>query len=1113
MQLNFCGKAFKKRRRSAYKIILAMKLTALFITIAFLQVSAKTVAQKITINEKDISLVKALQSIKKQSGYALFYDNTLISKADKTSINLKDASVEVALTEVLKKQPFTYTIIDKTIVIKPKEEPTVLDKIKSALNLDKIDVTGRVVGEDGQPLPGATVIVKETNISTSTDANGYFTLKDIDPNAILQISFIGYQKLELKASASLKTIKMAITQNKLDEVKVIAYGQTTERLSIGNSTTVTAKDIEKQPVSNPILALQGRVPGLFVQQQNGIPGSQITIRIQGQNSIQNGNDPFFVIDGVPFSSNLPGTGVSPINLINPSDIESISILKDADATSIYGSRAANGAIIITTKKGKAGDTRVDVNLQNGWGHITRELPLMNTQQYLQMRREAIKNDGLTIQPSEIDFNGTLDSTRSTDWQKELIGGNSHYSNLNANISGGSENTQFFVGTNYHRETTVFKGDFDDRKGDVHFNLGTSSSNKKFRFQLSGSYLFEDNHLPSVDITSWAYQLAPNDPALFNKDGSINWALDKNGNSVWDLLGPFGGYPLTGNYQPYEAHNSSLVGNALLSYKILQGLEVRSTFGYSALQANETNTSPESAVEPAQQPYYNRHATYNKTNGYTWIAEPQISYIKTLGDGKIDFLVGATFQQTGNNGTSIQGNGYSSDLLLTNPGSAATTTVNSANSEYKYNALFSRLNLNWDDRYIFELTARRDGSSRFGSKNEFHNFGAIGSGWIFSNESFIKNNLSFLSFGKLKGSYGLTGNDQIGEYGFLSLYNSNSVNIPYQGIGALRPNGLTNPYLEWEETRKLQIGLDLGFFNDRLLVNATRSINKSSNQLVNYSLPYITGFSFINKNLNATVQNSNWEFSLTSVNIKKTALSWTSRLNLTLARNKLLAFPDFANSAYASTYEIGQSLNIAKVFRFAGVNPQTGLYQFTDAKGNLTSNPQYNVDNTAIVDQTPKFFGGLENSITYKGFELSFLFQFVKQKGLNYAFGNFMPGSGVSGNQPLYVFNNRWQKPGDEASIQKFSSTFDYATQISDAKASDANYIDASYVRLKNLSFSYQLNSSWTKTLKIQTCKLFVQAQNLLTITSYKGLDPENPLGTNAQLPPLRIITVGLNATF
>jgi TonB-linked SusC/RagA family outer membrane protein len=961
--------------------------------------------------------------------------------------------------------------------------------------------------------------VKGSERGTMTGADGSFNLKGVSPGVILLVSYAGFVPKEVRVDKSTEfSLVLTPSNSPLDEVKVIAYGTTTDRLNTGDVTTIKSEDIEKQPVSNPLLALEGRVPGLFITQTTGFPGGGVQVLVQGQNSIGNGSDPFYVIDGVPYTSELlPNWGTflgysgvnnsqqsgNPLNYINPADIESISVLKDADATAIYGSRAANGAILITTKKGKAGATKVDFNLQNGWGELTRRLPLLNTSQYLEMRHEAIANDGLTTQPTDYDINGLWDTTRSTDWQKQLLGSTAQFTQLTGTVSGGNTNTQFLVGGTYNRQTTVFPGDFTDQKASMHFNINNISTDQRFRLQLSGSYLIDDNELPSYDITSTVIDLAPDAPPLYSPNGGLNWAPNGSGSSSWSN-------PVSYLYDTYENKTNNLVSNAVLSYAILPNLEIKSSFGYTNLQSNEIVGLPLIATAPENRPFTQRSARYSDNNIHSWIIEPQLRSVNVIGKGKLEVLVGSTIEQNNSNGSQLLGAGYNSDLVLGDIHSAATvTSFSSTSAVYKYNAGFARINYSLEDKYIIDLTTRRDGSSRFGPANQFHDFGAAGIAWIFSREDLVQKNFSFLSFGKLRSSFGTTGNDQIGDYQFMTLYSPTSVGVAYQGTTGLVPNGLSNPYLQWEETKKLQFGIDLGFLKDRISFNGNYFRNRSSNQLLNYALPNITGFESVTRNFPATVQNSGGELTLTTINIKSKNFNWTTRFNLTIPRNKLLAFPNLSSSSYASNLIIGQPINILKVYHFMGVNPTTGVYQFSDGHGGVTPTPDtnYQAAATTLIKTFPQFYGGFGNNLRYKEFELDLFFQFTKQKGLNYQFGNNPGGPGI--NQPTYVLK-RWQKPGDITGIQRFNSDYSLNEEFADATFCDAAYLDASYIRLKNMSLSWHLPEAWEKKAHLQNTRLFIQGQNLLTITHYKGLDPETL--SSSSLPPLRILTFGLQVS-
>jgi TonB-dependent starch-binding outer membrane protein SusC len=939
----------------------------------------------------------------------------------------------------------------------------------------------------------------------------------------LEISFVGHETQVLSVKGkSVFMVALGQRQSILDETVVIAYGTTTKRFNTGNVSSVKASDIEKQPVNNPLLAMQGRVPGLFITQNTGLPGGGITVRIQGQNSILNGSNPLYIIDGVPYPSELPGVSFGPLgnsggvangsntgtgnalSYINPSDIESIEILKDADATAIYGSRAANGAILITTKKGKAGQPKFDLNIQNGWGKVSRRLQMLNTEQYFEMRREAKINDNAQVLSTDYDINGLWDSTQYTDWQKKLIGETAQYTNVNASVSGGSSTIQYLVSGNYQKEMSVFPGNFSDRKSSMHIDINGNSLSRKFNFQISGIYLVDNNELPNTDLTSSAIRLEPNAPSLYNSDGTLNWMPDATGTSSWSN-------PLAiAKYRTYQRKANNILGNAMLSYRILPGLDFRSTFGYSNLRSNDLQLNPLLAIKPEARLNSSRTAYYGNRNVDSWIIEPQMTYKKSLGVVKLDMLLGTTFQESSTDGQLLYGSGHNSDVVLKDIRSAATVTAASSFSTiYKYNAIFGRANLNLLDKYIINLSARRDGSSRFGPESRFNSFGSVGVAWLFSEERLLNKNVSFLSFGKIRGSYGITGSDQLADYSFMTLYDNVTTEVSYQGSVGVFPSGHSNPNLHWEETKKIQIGLDLGFIKDRVMLNASYNRNLSSNQLLSYALPSITGNDGIYQNFPAKIRNINWEVVLLTSNIKMVNFSWNTSVNITIPENQLRNFPNLETSSYASVLIVGQPLGIIKAYHFLGVDPATGRYVVADKEGNATFSPTSS-DRTVLINTLPKFYGGFQNNFRFKGIEVDFLFQFVKQIGSNVFFNNgasssIVPGRFSSGNsnQPVTVLN-RWKNQGDITNIQRYNSNGNLTA--SNPLASDGRYTDASYIRLKNVSLSWQLPNILKKKMHIQSCRIFAAGQNLLTITEYQGMDPENQ--SLNSLPPLRMITLG-----
>ncbi len=1108
----------KARYQIITKTCLVMKLTVICLVVS-LHVYAKGMAQEsVTLNVVDAPLENVLKDIQKQTGYQYFMLEKWRTISHNVTVSIKNTPLQEALNLCFKDQPFTYSIIEKIIVVQEKLQAKAAETVAAQDN-QPTEIRGRIISNKALPLAGATITLKGTDKIAITDAKGDFLIKGIPSGAYkIIITYVGYDRLEyeVKTGAADYTIALNEATNTLDEAQVIAYGSVSTREQVGNVTTVKAETIERQNVTNPLLALEGQVPGLLVTQSTGLPGSGVTVRVQGQNSIQNGNDPLYVIDGVPYNSQLlpsinymlggsgalgPGSVAvegNPMSFLNPGDIESIEVLKDADATSIYGSRAANGAILITTKKGKVGQSRVDISFQDGFGKVPKFIDMMNTKQYLEMRHEAKANDNASIYSSDYDMNGFWDTTRNTNWQKTLLGGTAQYMNTSATISGGAPNIQYLVGGTYHRETTVFPGDFNDQKGSVHMNLNMNSPNRKFKALFSTNYQYDLNKLPGTDLTQYATVTPPDAPALYDNNGKINWATNAAGSATWNN-------PVAYVLQDYKNTTENLVSNLSLNYELFTGLSIRLNSGYTTLRSDQVWTIPLESIKPQYRTFMLPDATIGNNVSNSWILEPQLNYKVGLFGGKLDLLAGTTIQENSSKSYQFTASGYSNDEQLGDVSAAGSLIKGySYSGFYKYNALFGRLNYVLKDKYIIDLSGRRDGSSRFGPENRFHNFMSVGGGWIFSNEGIIKNSLKVLNFGKLKGSYGITGNDQIGDYAYLSQYGANS-NVQYQNITPVYPTGLANPYVQWETTKKLQAGIDLGFFTgSRILISVNYAKNRSSNQLLSYALPNFIGYASVLENFPATVENSDWELSLNSKNISSKIFEWSSSFNVTIQRNRLVSFPSIENSSYASSLLVGRPITIKKLFHSEGVDPQTGVYRFESKIDPY--NPDLTTDANVIINTSPSLYGGLNNSFRVGQFSLDILIQFVKMKAVNYRFGTSAVPGLKSTNEPVYVLN-RWQRSGDVKPVQRYNSdnTF-YNAYLIAASSSDASYSDASYLKIKNASITWVMPDAVSRRLRVQGFKVFVQGQNLLTFSKYKIFDPETASPT--ALPPLRVITFG-----
>jgi TonB-linked SusC/RagA family outer membrane protein len=1084
---------------SIYKTILRiMKLTAIILLVGFLQVSARTAAQeRISISLKSAPLEKVFAEIEKRSGYNVFFNVEVLKYSGPITIDMKDAAIDDVMHYCLKGLPLAFTIQDKTIFVKHDNHTTTLDSPTGPGDTPPPTVSGIVRSEKGAPLAGASIYIPKLKKSGLTNEKGEFSLKGVpDGQYDIEITYVGFEPFRSKITVENRTANFTASlkqsTSKLDESVVIAYGNTTQRLSTGDVTKVTSKEIEQQPVSNPLEALEGRVPGLLITQNNGLPGGSFTVQIRGQNSIAQGNDPFYVIDGVPYISELPASplnvslqGGSPLNFINPYDIESIEVLKDADATAIYGSRAANGAILITTKKGKEGTMKFDVNFKSGFTNPARTIPLMQTPQYLAMREKAFSNDGVSPIPSyAYDVNGTWDTTRNDNWPKALANKLAEFTDAETSVSGGTANIQYLIGGGYMIQKTGFPtilpGDGGDRKGSGHFSINGSSPDKKFKIFLTGSFVADKNTVQSNDFTGEALILAPDAPPIYNPDGSLNWApLAPGQTGTWTN-------PFAYLYQKYVSSTTNLVSNAGLNYAVAKGLECRVSLGYANTQTNETQTSPTTATDPGQH-IESGTAYFNASYNHSWIVEPQVEYHLQLGKGTFDVLTGATFQQQNTSVVNTSASGFVSDALLQDIQAASKASVLSNASQNNYEAIFGRLSYNWMDKYIVDLTARRDGTSSFGPGKQFGNFGAVGAAWIFTKENFFQHNLGLLSFGKLRASYGTTGNNQVGPYQFIDTYSPTS--FPYGNSQGLSPINLANPLLAWETTKKLEGGLELGFLKDRIILQASIYRNRSGNELVQTPISAVTGFQTISSNLPALVQNAGQEFVISTVNIKAKNFSWSSSLNLSTLKNKLLKYPNLANSPYTNSLVLGQPLTVEKLWHEIGVNDTTGLYQFA-SKGGSTYNPDALTDRTVLLNRMPKFYGGIRNSFSFKSFTLDIFFQFVEQTGRRFwAAYNYLPGT--QHNMPSRISKNTWQNPGDQKSYQQFTESYgsEAANTYQYALGSDFAYGPASYIRLKNVALSWAMPQAWVKKSGL-SCRLYLQCQNLWTITNYDGLDPE-----------------------
>ncbi len=1098
------------------KFDLKMKLSVLFLITSLFALQANTSYSqraKVTLNLENVTLERLIDEIEGQTEFLFVYKTKDVDVNRRVTVKVKKEKIGAVLERVFGNSSTDYNVIDQQIFL-TERKVTTPPKQQASVVQDPITVTGKVTEVDGVPLPGVSVVVKGTTRGVATNFDGDYQISVPNTQSVLVFSSIGYMEQEITVGNQ-TTINVTLQESisQLDEVVLNAgYFSVEKKLSTSSIEKVTSTEIEQQPVTDPIQALQGRVAGVSINQRSGAPGRGFSIQIRGQNSLRNsafdnGNLPLYIVDGIPFPSTslsspdnnafFPG---STLNTLNPNNIESIEILKDADATAIYGSRGANGVVLITTKKGRSGKSKVTFDISSGLGQITNKMDLLNTEQYIMMRNEAFANDG--VQPTARDYDLDFDPNKFTDWQDFLLGGTAEFTDIFSSIEGGNEDFQYLFGLGYQRQTTVYPADFAYQKGSGVFSLNHSSPNKKLNVGLSVNYSYDVNDDPNQDPTRIALRKPPNAPDLIDENGDFTF-LDNNLGIRQNPLADFG--------TTVKTTNSNLIASLNVDYELLPNLRLSSLFSYNNLVFDETEIFSFNSLDPTR--FGNPGGFLDEANATvnSWNIEPKLNYGLNLGKVDLNFLVGSTFQNSRTDRIRTRGEGFQDEVFLNNPAAASNFSVSSFIDEItRFTSVYGRVGINWDDKYVLNLTGRRDGSSKFGPGNRFGNFGSVGAAWIFSNEKWLENS-KVLSYGKLRASYGTTGNDQIPNFQYLDSYSQVPSADNYLGVSVIEPTRIGNQEFSWETVRKLDVAIELGFLPNRgLNLEANYYQNRSSNQLIGFPIPSITGFSSFQSNFPALVENRGWEFTLSANIFNNANFSWSTNLNLTIPSSELLEFQDIERTAFDLSYEVGESLFIiANALQFNGVDPETGIFDYEDVSGDGTLLDFPN-DFLPLADRQEDFFGGLENNFRYKNFEIGFLFQFVKKIGESYIDSFRTPGG--YGNQPTVVLD-RWREPGDITDVPQFTQAFgDAGLAYALGRSFGENrFEDASFIRLRNLNIGWNVPDRFVKQLKMQELKVYLNAQNLLTFTPYRGLDPES--ANYVLVPPLRIITTGVRLTF
>ncbi len=1143
------------------KFLLVMRLTITMLTIAILQVSAATYGQKITLSEKNAQLEKVLKKIRAQSGFSFLYEDTDLANSKAVNVNFSNVSIDDALEKLFINQQLSYSIKDKTVVIKSSKTP--INQYVAT-----IDIRGKVLDGDGKPLPGANVRVKGETKGTTANGNGEFELKGIDSKSILVISYIGFLTKEVAVNNQKQlTIGLDIDQSKLNEVVVIGYGTAKRSDLTGSVGQVNISDFQQAPVRSFDEALAGRVAGVQVTSSEGQPGSGIDIIIRGANSLTQDNSPLYVIDGFP-TENFDN------NAINPEEIESIDVLKDASASAIYGARGANGVIIITTKRGKVGLPVIKYNGSYGIQNNIYEVPLMSPYEYLKLQSEITATDFKNaylgpiadpVNPTNppIGYKYTLEDYRNVkgiDWQSQLFR-TAPMQSHSLSMSGGTEKTRYSLsGQIFMQDGTIINSGYRrqqakmtlDQTVNNKFKVGadfTYTSSKTFGSATStAANSSMNNFLYSV----WGYRpvtpigVLPEDVIEEPSDDFVNTSTDYRFNPI-----------MTAENQLRQTFARNFVGNGYAEYTFIPGLKLRISGGINRVQrrAESFNNSNTYSGSPSN-PFTNGpNGSITNFETTTWSNENILTYDKKFDKNhKLNVIGGFTLNGNKYGYYGLSANALPNEALgLSGLASGTPQPVTSYNSEWALVSGLARVNYSYKNKYLFTASMRADGSSKFGPGNQWGYFPSGAIAWKLINEDFMKN-ISFLSDAKLRLSWGITGNNRVGDgdrfaqmtYPINSYYSFN--NGLAQGINI---TNVGSPNLKWESTKQTDIGLDVGFLKDRIGFTAEYYRKNTTDLLLNALLPYTSGYVSAFKNIGAT-RNEGFEFSINTTNIKNKNFSWTTSFNIAFNRNKIIELTEnqeslTSNISWDSFYsavplyiaKLGQPIGQIYGYIWDGVyqlddftqptpttyllkpeiatngNARTSIrpgdIKYRDINGDGVVN---DFDRTVIGRAYPIHQGGMSNNFKYKNFDLGVFLQ--------WSYGNdivnankliFEAGNKAFLNQ-YATYQDRWTPENTNTTMHRSGGQYgyNYSTRIVE---------DGSFLRLKTVSLGYTLPKTLINTVKIKGLRVYASAQNLFTWTNYSGSDPEvnvkrtalTPGFDYSAYPRARTITFGAGLSF
>ncbi|MBD1422242.1 SusC/RagA family TonB-linked outer membrane protein [Sphingobacterium chuzhouense] len=1016
------------------------------------------------------------------------------------------------------------TVTDTTAASQtsPVSPTTPMTSTDSTAN-SQSSVQGTVSDKNG-PITGVTVSVKGQPTSAATDEQGQFSIP-ANAGDILVFSAVGYKEYEEPLNNREKIDVLLSEESKtIESVQVVAVGYgTMERATLASSvSSIGADEIENEVLPSIPQAIQGKAGGVQVTQKSGSPGGGLSIRVRGTTSINASSDPLYVVDGIPVNSTTNFTGGSDFNFgggtqginvlssLNPSDVQSIEILKDAASSSIYGARAANGVVLITTKKGDAGTSQFHFNMYEGFSEMPseRKYEMMNTAQYQDYMRDYYyfrqQDDPESTIPDQILSNPNI----NTDWQDAMFrkAGTRSYELA---ASGGSEKTQYYTSLGYMRQGGIMlNSDFNRISGRINLN---HQHNDKLRFATAINITRAENDRIQEENS----KEGPTKTGIFSPPNLP--VYDANGNYVYDEVSLSRENPVAMlNLPVNNAQTWRVLGNVSAEYQFIPSLTLKTSFGTDISFIDETFFMPPNGIRSfASQ---GGIGARRNTRDQLWINETTLTFDKQFGDHEFNALGGFSVQESRLEFVHGQRSNFpSNDIEHINAG-GVIMRADAYPEEWAIASAFTRINYNYKRKYILTANLRTDGSSRFGRDNRWATFPSFAAAWRVLEEDFIQD-LPIISDLKLRASWGITGNQNIGNYASYSLYAGGN---NYLGMPGFIPSVLGDRNLKWETTRQADIGVDVGLFDNRISILADYYHKKTSDLLI--GVPILTNSGYINRFTNSgDIENKGFEFELTTRNLIGD-FKWSTSLNMTFNRNKVLALPAGVDNILGG---VG-NLNIAQEglplgsfygWKMIGVNPQTGMIDYEDKDGQPTT-PTDDQDRQIIGNPHPDFFGGITNTFQYKNFDFSVMGQFSYGNDMfNYTLASGLEGYNASSNA-FIDWVDRWRQPGDVTDVPRPSpGSFD------NGAISDRFVQDGSFFRLRNITLGYSLPQSVTERLKVNKLRAYVTVQNAYVFTKYRGFDPEvssSHGGANTGLiygydygsyPQPRIFTAGVNLSF